>query len=527
MGFPASVAERAASATRGGVEAAVERALRLVDEDEAKEAAAQQGEDAGEEKEGEGEAKEADVELSLRASVPATTQRHSPSAHTPLTSIVIDSVVAPLSSLATSPSANEWTCSACTLVNPLSARRCEACRTRRATSPTGADPTPGTPRDGPVPYPSSASPPPDPSLPPNCGICLEHVAASQLVLSSCGHNFCRDCWVGYLTSKVNDGQVLALHCPHPKCPRPLPSAEVLGVLPPALHSKFDRFRTNAEIALDPNARWCPTVNCESVMVGSRSEPRLKCRKCAQALCFNCNERWHEGRTCEEAANAVMVSYKKTHDVRACPQCAATIERSEGCSHMTCTRCAHQFCWLCGRKYTKHHFAFWNLRGCPGLQDGSLSCIGNDAVLCFNCGCGCGCAGMVKRSLFKLWVVFTMVIFAVVFSAPGAVFALVCSPCLWWKWKKYKKEKADRAAAREAERVERRRRRRERQLARDEIDETGRVLSPEERRARRAKRRADREAKEAKELEEVIQRSKGDFMSPPLGDADANEAVPPV
>jgi hypothetical protein len=192
--------------------------------------------------------------------------------------------------------------------------------------------------------------------------------------------------------------------------------------------------------------------------------------------------------------------------------------------MTCTRCKYQFCWLCGREYGKYHFAFWNLRGCPGLQDGSLSCIGNDAVLCFNCGCGCGCAGFVKMSLFKVWVVFTMVVFTAVFSVPGAVVALVCSPCLWWKWKKYKKEKADRAAAREAERVERRKRRRERQLARDEIDETGRVLSPEERRARRAKRRADREAQEARELEEAIQRSKEGPFAPPAVDSYAEAEV---
>ena len=174
--------------------------------------------------------------------------------------------------------------------------------------------------------------------------------------------------------------------------------------------------------------------------------------------------------------------------------------------MTCTRCRYQFCWLCGRQYGKHHFAFWNLRGCPGLQDGSLSCLGNDFVCCFNCGCGCGCAGLVKRAIFKLWVVFTMLVFAAVFSAPAAVLGLLCSPCLWWKWKKYKAEKQARRDAREAERRERRRRRRERQIARDEIDEDGRVLSPEERRARRLKRR---EALEAKQLAEALKASQAD------------------
>ena len=180
--------------------------------------------------------------------------------------------------------------------------------------------------------PLDAALPPSASALPNCGICFEHVAEAELVVSSCGHNFCRACWTGYLVAKVNDGQVLALHCPFPKCPRPLTSKEVLRQLPSAMHSKYDRFRSNAEIALDPNARWCPTVNCESVMTGSREQPKLKCPKCSRALCFLCNEPWHEGRSCEDAANSVMANYKKSHDVKACPQCSTTIERSEGPRH---------------------------------------------------------------------------------------------------------------------------------------------------------------------------------------------------
>ena len=536
MGFSAGVAERAAE--RGGrVEAAVERAVRLVEEEAEvheeghRQELAEEGEggEVKEEEEGEGEGGMERSELPSAFPSPA---RDSP---TPPPEVALTSI-----SIVPSPPvpADHWTCAACTLINPPTSHRCDVCRTRRPPPPSHPAPPAVPSRPSPLPYPipapSSSSRPPSPSSssppsspPPNCLICFEYVPPSSLVPSTCGHSFCRTCWQSYLASKVNDGQVLALHCPSPSCPRPLSTKEVLTLLAPPLHPKFDRFRTNAEIALDPNARWCPTPNCESVMLGGEGRgTRLKCSKCGGLVCFECNERWHEGRTCEQAASSVMAAYKASHDVKACPQCQATIERSEGCNHMTCTRCKYQFCWLCSRKYGKHHFAPWNLRGCPGLQDGSMSCIGNDKILCFNCGCGCGCAGAVKRGLFKLWVVFTMVVFALVFTAPGAVLGLLCSPCLWWRWKKYKRDKAARAAAREAERVERRRRRRERALARGEIDESGRVLSAEERRARRATLRAELLEKEAKELEEAIKLSQleGGELQPGARGADPYAAA---
>lgn len=38
----------------------------------------------------------------------------------------------------------------------------------------------------------------------------------------------------------------------------------------------------------------------------------------------------------------------------CPSCNTNIEKNEGCNHMTCKRCSHQFCWLCLQNWTKHN-----------------------------------------------------------------------------------------------------------------------------------------------------------------------------
>lgn len=37
----------------------------------------------------------------------------------------------------------------------------------------------------------------------------------------------------------------------------------------------------------------------------------------------------------------------------CPKCAIIIEKNGGCSHMTCGKCKHEFCWNCFGDYKDH------------------------------------------------------------------------------------------------------------------------------------------------------------------------------
>ena len=34
----------------------------------------------------------------------------------------------------------------------------------------------------------------------------------------------------------------------------------------------------------------------------------------------------------------------------CPKCSSQIEKLDGCDHMTCTQCRHEFCWSCLANY---------------------------------------------------------------------------------------------------------------------------------------------------------------------------------
>lgn len=43
----------------------------------------------------------------------------------------------------------------------------------------------------------------------------------------------------------------------------------------------------------------------------------------------------------------------TGNTKQCPKCSWPIEKNQGCNHMTCIRCRHEFCWLCRGPWSEH------------------------------------------------------------------------------------------------------------------------------------------------------------------------------
>ena len=52
---------------------------------------------------------------------------------------------------------------------------------------------------------------------------------------------------------------------------------------------------------------------------------------------------------EYLANALWVAA----NTKKCPRCSAAIEKDEGCNHMSCRKCRHEFCWICMQDWTLH------------------------------------------------------------------------------------------------------------------------------------------------------------------------------
>eukprot|EP01083_Nonionella_stella_P036437 99427_1 len=215
-----------------------------------------------------------------------------------------------------------------------------------------------------------------------CLICFDEKPLDHFMVSECGHNqYCNACLTEHYRVKTQDGDVLKVKCIDPRCGREVTEEEILKfITDEALKEKFHKFKRDKLLMLDENARFCPTVDCDGYMIGSRISPKLVCPECSTTICFNCSRLWHGYFTkCTSAQVAAPVDendekfhqweLNKRDNVKKCPKCKMRIEKDAGCNHMTCVSCKYEFCWLCKGKYTSRHYSAWNIFGCPGAQFG--------------------------------------------------------------------------------------------------------------------------------------------------------------
>ena len=59
-------------------------------------------------------------------------------------------------------------------------------------------------------------------------------------------------------------------------------------------------------------------------------------------------KWMEKNSSESENLNWIIAHSKP-----CPKCLRRIEKNQGCMHMTCSICRHEFCWLCLRPWSEH------------------------------------------------------------------------------------------------------------------------------------------------------------------------------
>ncbi|KPV73999.1 uncharacterized protein RHOBADRAFT_16534 [Rhodotorula graminis WP1] len=138
---------------------------------------------------------------------------------------------------------------------------------------------------------------------------------------------------------------------------------------------------------DPSITFCPRESCQApVPKLSEDEEKLRvCPACSFSFCQFCKSSWHGSRNaCALPQSSTIVSsyldgddvVRRTLEARygvanikrlvaafeeeralrewldanatECPGCGAWVNKSGGCSHMTCTKCQAHFCYRCGQ-----------------------------------------------------------------------------------------------------------------------------------------------------------------------------------
>lgn len=191
-----------------------------------------------------------------------------------------------------------------------------------------------------------------------CSICTRNMPLSSFPILSakCEHprETCRKCWNDWLKAQIDTIRAEKIKCV--QCPRILDQSDIKRLARPAAYETYLDSQLKASLSANPDFHWCITPDCGSGQMSSGNI--FTCIQCEVKTCIHCASAWHEGETCgayqariahrgpEERASELEVSRIS----KMCPGCEMKIEKINGCDHMTCNQCLHQFCWLCLADY---------------------------------------------------------------------------------------------------------------------------------------------------------------------------------
>ncbi|KAK1221074.1 hypothetical protein PQX77_016121 [Marasmius sp. AFHP31] len=198
----------------------------------------------------------------------------------------------------------------------------------------------------------------------SCPICLGEVER-PIKLLSCQHSYCRECLCNYLLA-VKDNHFFPLKClgGSAKCPTPMPLSVARDVLPIADFDALVEAAFSTHVDTHPNEfHYCPTPDCTQVYRTAPPGMVLQCPSCLVRICPRCHVEYHEGFDCPEkdGGERLFDEWAKQHGVKHCPGCKIPIERTEGCNHVTCTRCQSHICWVCMETFPRGEGIYSHMR----------------------------------------------------------------------------------------------------------------------------------------------------------------------
>ncbi|CDW78103.1 ibr domain containing protein [Stylonychia lemnae] len=184
-----------------------------------------------------------------------------------------------------------------------------------------------------------------------CEICYKPIENdSQLLSLNCGHSYCKECLEAMVLYAIDvSGEVNKLKCPDSKCTAVLSRNVIQNLTNSEKFQKYLGFMLNYELILDKNKKFCPSPDCHNILErkGLGFSSKIKCEKCNNEICFDCQAVWHQGQSCRQFQNNTTVGWILKKDAQKCPKCKVLIEKNDGCIHMKCYKCQHYFCWGCG------------------------------------------------------------------------------------------------------------------------------------------------------------------------------------
>ena len=192
----------------------------------------------------------------------------------------------------------------------------------------------------------------------DCVICWTE--AENPVRTRCKHTYCADCFEGFCFSGSSGNKEFCTRCEGDsgKCMTVIALAELQE------HLSSSTFEDLLEASLDSYIRrhpgefeHCPTADCGQVYRATSKPNMFTCSNCLKPICTACKAS-HPDMTCAEHKDRASGGYeaferaKKQLGIKDCPKCKTSMEKTDGCNHMTCQGCEIHICWECMKTFEK-------------------------------------------------------------------------------------------------------------------------------------------------------------------------------
>jgi hypothetical protein len=181
-----------------------------------------------------------------------------------------------------------------------------------------------------------------------CIACGDTIVPRKSFRAPCAHRYCLGCLANFAKVSTRDESLYPLQC----CQIRMSTERVARRLPKPLQTRFRA--KSVEYSVPAATRvYCANRKCSSFICSSNThKTNMTCLVCGITTCLGCRNRRHPGEDCAGAGlQEELKTLADNKNWQSCPGCQAVVERTDGCSHITC-RCATHFCYQCGARWQK-------------------------------------------------------------------------------------------------------------------------------------------------------------------------------
>jgi hypothetical protein len=187
----------------------------------------------------------------------------------------------------------------------------------------------------------------------DCAVCW--TPAEKPIRTRCDHLYCHECFENMCSSASSSNKEFSICCQGDAgdCSKTFSLEELQDHLSSNTFEEMLAASFKSYIRRRPQEfTYCPTPNCDQIYrLGQTTTNTRTCPKCLLQMCIACKSA-HAGMTCAEynysssAEAQEFEKFKREKGFKDCPKCKTTMEKTEGCNHMTCSGCGTHICWVC-------------------------------------------------------------------------------------------------------------------------------------------------------------------------------------